>query len=359
MMNNSCFIYDYFRSVPELPFRGLNNVEFLSLGDNELEEVPKHMLNHMPIIKTLDLGKCHIRSVLQDDFKGNQMLANLFISVNNITRMDRNSLPPSLVVLHLGHNQIETLNGTLKHLTKLESLFINMNNITNLDDELPETNRLKLILAHNNRIDHLPKSIRYMDKLEALQVQHNRLTTLDRLLKYNPNLIELYINNNHIEYLAQDEFQMATKLGEIYFAYNRLKFLNCSLLPLQMLHKANFSYNLIEEFSMDEIRGLMSLRQLDLSNNRIRKLTGSQENNIDKNSYLIDFYLDHNQLTTLDRALTGLNSLRILGLTHNQIQRILPEDFIGLEKLEILELSHNQLLTLKELQTVSFALNFS
>ncbi|KAL9910877.1 leucine-rich repeat-containing larval translucida isoform 1-T1 [Glossina fuscipes fuscipes] len=339
------------RSVPELPFRGLSNVEFLSLADNELEEIPKHMLNHMPIIKTLDMGKCRIRAVLQDDFKGTQMLTNLFISVNNITRVDRTTFPPALVVLHLGHNQIEYLNGTLRHLNKLESLFINMNNISNLENELPETNRLKLILAHNNRLERLPESIRFMDKLEGLQVQHNHLTTLNGVLRNAVNLIEFHAFNNKIKSLARNEFEMATKLGEIYFAHNQIKSLNGSLLPLQMLHRANFSYNLIEEFSIDEIRGLLSLRQLDLSNNHITKLCGRQENHIDKNSYLVEFYLDYNELKTLDGALMGLNSLRILGLTHNQIERILPEDFIGLEKLEILELSHNKLLTLTEMQT--------
>ena len=350
--------------MPELPFRGLSNVEYLGLGDNELEEIPKHMLNHMPVVKTLDIGRCRIRAALQDDFKGTQMLTNLFMPTNNLTRLDRATFPPGLVTLHLGRNNIENLNGTLRHLNKLESLFINKNRIKTLEDELPESNRLKLIMAQNNMLVHLPERMRCMDKLETLHVQHNHLVSLDRYLKNAKNLNEFYAFNNRIESLARDEFQMATKLEELYLASNNIKSLNGSLLPMQKLCKANFSFNSIDEFSMDEIRGLMSLKQLDLSNNRIFKLSGSQENNIDKNSYLVEFYLDFNELTTLDGALMGLNSLRILGLTHNKIERILPEDFIGLEKLEILELSHNKILTLREMQTVSnmqivaFALNF-
>uniref|UniRef100_A0A1A9WD08 Uncharacterized protein n=1 Tax=Glossina brevipalpis TaxID=37001 RepID=A0A1A9WD08_9MUSC len=315
-------------SVPELPFRGLSNVEFLSLADNELEEIPKHMLTHMPIIKTLDMGKCRIRAVLQDDFKGTQMLTNLFISVNNITRVDRTTFPPALVVLHLGHNQIEYLNGTLRHLNKLESLFINMNNISNLENELPETNRLKLILAHNNRLERLPESIRFMDKLEGLQVQHNHLTTLNGVLRNAINLIEFHAFNNNIKSLAHNEFEMATKLGEIYFAHNQIKSLNGSLLPLQMLHRANFSYNLIEEFSIDEIRGLLNLRQLDLSNNHIRKLCGRQENHIDKNLYLTVLpslkilKVDYNHLTVLDKDFHGLPVLCQANLTSNNVERI-------------------------------------
>ncbi|XP_036336811.1 toll-like receptor 7 [Rhagoletis pomonella] len=338
------------RSVPELPFRGLSNVEYLSVGDNELEEIPKHMLNHMPIVKTFDMGRCRIRSVLQDDLKGIQMVVNLFLPSNNIKRLDKGAFPTSLFTLHLGRNQIENLNGTLRHLDKLESLFINMNRISSLDNELPESNRLKLIMAQNNRLDRLPESMRYMHKLENLHVQHNCIRTFDAIFKHAKNLNEFHAFNNEIEYLRQDDFLECEMLEDIDFSVNHIKSLNNSLLPLSRLYRANISYNEIEEFSMNEIRGLVMLRHLMLNNNKIKRLTGHQENNIDQNSYLFELNLDHNELKTLDGALMGLNSLRILSLSFNQLERILPEDFIGLAKLEILDLSHNQLLTLKEME---------
>ncbi|XP_054733180.1 leucine-rich repeat protein SHOC-2 [Anastrepha obliqua] len=338
------------RSVPELPFRGLSNVEYLSVGDNELEEIPKHMLNHMPVVKTFDMGRCRIRSVLQDDLKGTQMVVNLFLPSNNIKRLDKGAFPTSLVTLHLGRNQIENLNGTLRHLDKLESLFINMNRISNLDDELPESNRLKLIMAQNNCLERLPESMRYMHKLENLHVQHNRIRTFDGIFKHAKNLNEFHAFNNEIEYLRQDDFLECEMLEDIDFSVNHIKSLNNSLLPLRRLYRGNISYNEIEEFSMSEIRGLVMLRHLMLNNNKIKRLTGHQENNIDQNSYLFEFNLDHNELKSLDGALMGLNSLRILSLSFNQLERILPEDFIGLAKLEILDLSHNQLLTLKEME---------
>lgn len=338
------------KSVPELPFRGLSNVEYLSIGDNELEEIPKHMLNHMPIVKTFDMGRCRISSVLQDDLKGTQMVLNLFLPSNNIKRLDKGAFPTSLVTLHLGRNQIENLNSTLRHLDKLESLFINMNRISSLDDELPESNRLKLIMAQNNRLERLPESMRYMHKLENLHVQHNLIRTFDGIFKHARNLNEFHAFYNEIEYLRQDDFLECKMLEDIDFSVNHIKSLNSSLLPLSRLYRANISYNDIEVFSLNEIRGLVMLRHLMLNNNRIKRLTGHQENNIDQNSYLFELNLDHNELKSLDGALMGLNSLRILSLSYNQLERILPEDFIGLAKLELLDLSHNQLLTLKEME---------
>ncbi|CAD7003956.1 unnamed protein product [Ceratitis capitata] len=337
-------------SVPELPFRGLSNVEYLSIGDNELEEIPKHMLNHMPIVKTFDMGRCRIRSVLQDDLKGTQMVVNLFLPSNNITRLDKGAFPTSLVTLHLGRNQIEHLNGTLRHLDKLESLFINMNRISSLDNELPESNRLKLIMAQNNRLELLPESMRFMHKLENLHVQHNLLRTFDGIFKHARNLTEFHAFNNEIEYLRQDDFLECQMLEDIDFSVNHIKSLNGSLLPMSRLRRANISYNEIEEFSMNEIRGLVTLHYLILNNNKIKHLTGHQENNIDQNSYLIELVLDNNELKSLDGALMGLNSLKHLSVAFNQLERILPEDFIGLAKLETIDLSHNQLLTLKEME---------
>ncbi|XP_037936464.1 podocan-like [Teleopsis dalmanni] len=339
------------RTLPELPFRGLSNVEFLSIGDNELETIPKHMLSHMPLIKTLDMGRCRLKSVLQDDFKGTQMVKFLFLVTNEIKRLEKGTFPQSLVSLHLGRNQIESLNGTLRNLNQLESLFLNMNNIKSLDDELPESNRLQLIIAFDNQLEHLPESMRYMTNLETLHVHSNRIRSLDGKLKNAKKLNEFYGHYNKIEYLAQDEFKSVVKMEEIRMDFNNIKSLNCSLLPMKRITKVNFSFNEIEEFSMNEIRGLMYLKTLDLSYNRIETLTGRQDNSIDKASVLVEFNLDHNRLKSLDAALMGLDSLRILTLSYNEIEQILPEDFIGMVHLELLDLSHNQLLTLQELET--------
>uniref|UniRef100_A0A0A1XBP7 Leucine-rich repeats and immunoglobulin-like domains protein 1 n=1 Tax=Zeugodacus cucurbitae TaxID=28588 RepID=A0A0A1XBP7_ZEUCU len=189
-----------------------------------------------------------------------------------------------------------------------------------------------------------------MQQLENLHVQHNLIRAFDGIFKHARNLNEFHAFNNEIEYLRQDDFLECKMLEDIDFSVNHIKSLNSSLLPLSRLYRANISYNEIEEFSMNEIRGLFMLRHLMLNNNRIKRLTGHQENNIDQNSYLFELNLDHNELKSLDGALMGLNSLRILSLSYNQLERILPEDFIGLAKLEILDLSHNQLLTLKEME---------
>ncbi|XP_022214179.2 leucine-rich repeat-containing G-protein coupled receptor 6 [Drosophila obscura] len=337
------------RSLPELPFRGLSNVTYLSVGDNELDEIPKHVLNHMPRLATVDIGRCNIRAVQQDDLKGIQVVTNLILPSNNITRLDRGAFPQSLLILHLGRNQIETLNGSLHDLHVLESLFINANNISELDGELPDGSRLRLLMAHNNRLERLPANMAGMRYLQTIHVQFNRLRSFDRVLRNSPDLEELLASNNELEYLAQDEFQACVRLDTLILANNHIRSLNSSLLPMVKLKNANFSFNDLEEFSMEELHGLRLLRNLDLSHNRIARLLPSTKGV--QELVLIDLRLDHNQIISLDGALAGLGNLRILHLFANRLEHLLLGDFDGMQRLEILDMTGNQLVELTPLET--------
>ncbi|XP_034482638.1 leucine-rich repeats and immunoglobulin-like domains protein 3 [Drosophila innubila] len=342
------------RSLPELPFRGLSNLTYLSIGDNALDEIPKHVLNHMPLLQTLDIGRCNIRAVQQDDLKGIQMVTNLILPSNNITRLDRGAFPLSLLILHLGRNQIESLNGSLHELNKLQSLFINANNIRDLDEELPDGSKLRLLMAHNNRLERLPANMVGMDDLETIHLHFNRLRSFDRVLRNAQYLNELFANNNELEYLSKDEFQTCRHMETLNLACNHIRSLNSSLHPMGKLKIGNFSFNDIDEFSMEELHGLRSLKVLDLSYNRIQRLLPANQIMLELN--LIDLRLDHNQIITLDGALAGLGNLRILSLPENRIEHLLPGDFIGMNRLEILDLTSNQLVELKQLETTMLPL---
>lgn len=55
--------------LPETVFLGLGRTEYLSLADNSMTTVPHHILRLMPIIKTLDMGRCKVTSLTSGDFK--------------------------------------------------------------------------------------------------------------------------------------------------------------------------------------------------------------------------------------------------------------------------------------------------
>ncbi|KAG8291845.1 hypothetical protein J6590_051751 [Homalodisca vitripennis] len=108
--------FQCFSGLPETVFLGLGRTEYLSLADNRLTTVPHHVLRLMPILKTLDLGRCKIETLNSGDFQNLPLLRSLILPSNVLTRMDNNSLPDSLRRLHIAHNSLTSLNGTLRNL---------------------------------------------------------------------------------------------------------------------------------------------------------------------------------------------------------------------------------------------------
>lgn len=307
----------------------------------------------MPYITTLDLGQCRIRKVFLEDLRTLKYLRHLVLVSNHLSQLERDSLPNTIRYLHLGRNNLTSLNGTLRELQDMEVLFINDNHLKSLDNELPlSSRRLMMIIAHHNELEHLPQEFRNLSHLDSLYFNDNKLVALDGVFKYGGNIQVLYAFKNRIEFLAEDEFLDVDRMEVLDLGYNYIKSLNGSLKPLKSLRQANFTNNLLEEFSLNDIRGLKYLKVIDLSYNRIEKLSGKMENIVEPDSFIYELRLEHNLIKTLDGSMMGLNKLRVLSLSHNLLRVISPDDLIGLEELEILDISHNDLQTLEETSKV-------
>ncbi|XP_055628011.1 insulin-like growth factor-binding protein complex acid labile subunit isoform X1 [Toxorhynchites rutilus septentrionalis] len=342
--------FDNLSHLPVSTFQNLPRLEYFSAAENRLEEIPADMFLHMPNVGTLDFAKGNLRFINGNTFKQLQNLRHLVVASNILQRIDVESMPRTLISLHYGHNNLTTLNGTLRHLDELKLLFINDNHLTSLDDELPLASpNLMTVFAQNNRIDHLPIEIKYLKNLDSLFIHGNQLKSFDGLLARSAHLTKLIAFDNKINQLRKDEFTETERLEEVQLAGNKLNSLNGSLLNMKGLIMANFSNNLLNEFSLQEVTGLRKLRILDLSYNKIERLTGRMENLVDSGSIIYELRLQHNLLKSLDGTMMGLNNLKILNVAHNRLEMITPDDLIGMENLEHLDLSFNKLKTLEEL----------
>lgn len=342
--------HDNLSGVPEEAFAGLGRTEYLSLADNPLVMVPRAALRHMPRLRTLDLGRATVTALDATDLQGLPDLQHLVLAGNGIKHLDRMSLPATLRHVHLGRNRLTSLNGTLRDLSELEWLFVNGNQLSSLENELPlDGAKLMLLHAGNNRLQRLPSQLRSSVFLESVFLQFNELTSLAGTLQKARRLKRLHLFHNQIMELAEDEFQDLESLEDLQLGNNRLAFLNGSLLPLRTLRCLNLSYNLFQEFSLREILGLRRLYVIDLSNNNISQLSGQMTQNVvDVETRVIELRLEHNKLQSLDGSLMGLHGLRRLNLSHNLLDKILPDDLIGLEGLRVLDVSFNRLKTLEE-----------
>lgn len=315
--------------------------------------MPRHIFPHMPNLGTLDLGAQYIRRIGADDFRRLPRIEHLMLFSNELSEIAAGSLPTTLRTLHLSHNNLTTLNGTLRHMQELKLAFLNDNKLHSLDGELPPfSGKLFSILAHNNELTHLPPDLKTLANLAYLYVRENRLSALDGVLRHSRHLEIFEANTNRIERLLADDFADCEKLEMLDVGSNRIRSVNGSLLALKQLRTANLTNNLLTEFSLNEIRGLRRLRVLDLSRNQIERLSG-KTNIVEPDLFVIELRLQHNRLMSLDGALMGMDRLVQLDLSHNLLGVIAPDDLIGLEELDVLDISYNALQTLEETSKVS------
>lgn len=342
-------------TLPIGTFQNSSKIELLSLADNVILEIPRDVFEHTPNLGTLDIARGKIKNIRSDDFLRLTNLQTLIVASNEIEMLEKDCFPSTLTSLHIGRNRISSLNGTLRALTDMKMLFINANNLTSLEDELPDSAPfLMMLMASNNRLVKLPKTVKNLVALDTCYINDNELRSLDGLFSHRSSLLRLYLEHNRIEYLAEDEFLKSDNIDEINLSSNLIPSLNKSLLYITNLRYANLSGNLLREFSMQEIYKLMKLRHLDLSFNRIEKLTGRHGNvaEIPSMTLLYQLLLGNNLLKSLDEALAGLGNLRRLILSNNLLENIKSEDFERMEELEILDLSNNRLKSLEAFSKV-------
>lgn len=353
MKNNLSPRFSNFRTLPESSFRNLSNLGYFSLSDNHLEEIPRHIFLHMPKIVTMDLGHGRIKTIFTDDFRNLNEIRYLILVNNNIRLVEKESIPKTLRFLHLGRNNLTSLNGTLRDIEYMDVLFLNENNLTSLDGELPiKSTAFKSLIVHHNKLQNLPQDLTKFMFLDAMYISDNELKSLNGVFRNASYIQTLSAHNNKIEYLAKDEFLYTFDLQELDLANNYIRAINSSLLPLKKIRICNFSRNHVEELSLNEFRGLRELQVVDLSHNRIEKLAGRLENVVDQDLYFIELRLENNLLKSLDGAMMNLNRLKTLDVSYNKLKWISPGDLIGLDDLESLDISHNFISTLEETSMV-------
>ncbi|OXU20561.1 hypothetical protein TSAR_011477 [Trichomalopsis sarcophagae] len=377
--------YDGLGVLDEEIFAGLGRTQYLSLADNEVPAIPRNILSHLSLLRTLDLSRNRISRIDADDFKYNPTLQYLLMAGNSIAEMVPGSLPPLVKHLHVGRNHLMSLNRTLRDLNQLEWLLINANELSSLDGELPSSgHNLKMLYAADNKLTHLPAEFRFLHRLESLFLQHNQIGSLDGTLQKARRLKFLELSYNDLQVLTEDDFLEAEMLEDLELGHNKLTSLggdgnvntdgattaNSALYPLKSLKCLNLTHNELSEFSFSSIRGLRELRMLDLSSNKIGRLLRGrsptertilsplvvlqnlveEEGEETAGASIQDMRLQHNELRNLEGSLfVGMKELQRLNLSHNALgPTIALRDLRGLDGLRVLDLSYNELTTLED-----------
>ncbi|XP_052740263.1 phospholipase A2 inhibitor beta-like [Bicyclus anynana] len=157
--------------------------------------------------------------------------------------------------------------------------------------------------------------------LETLNLGNNRIHSLDRyLFKYTPNLTRLYLNNNPIEILDSVTLLALS-----------------SATKLEVLDLAKTDIN---DIPLDAFRGLVNLRQIDLSGNKL--VTVPQSLGV-VGSTLQYLTFNNNPIVELnDDSFLGLTNLVELEVGENDyLEEVKRSTFTPLKSLRVLHLCHN------------------
>ncbi len=352
----------------------LTKLQSLSIADNNVSDISvlanlsrlmdlNAYLNNITQIQrdTLPSSLASIylvgNKIISADFSNISSLTYLYIDNNLLTEFNSNTLPQSLLILKASENDISNIDEVLT-LDNLIALDLSSNALTELPEITSETLQMLTSLSlDNNEISDF-SALGNLQSLETLSLANNRFTAIPDLSAIT-GLKTLDLRNNNISDISglvgaggedsssnpdgaqsyEDVPQtLLNSLQTLNLSYNSIK----DIQPLSEL--ANLQVLRLSSNEIDDISALIqlpSLKQLYLDSNNITSVAG-----INQISTLESLSLQYNQIGSVS-ALSGLDNLGYLILSNNQLSSL--NGLNNLPSLSILELDSNNITSIDEL----------
>ncbi|XP_067422924.1 toll-like receptor 13 [Emydura macquarii macquarii] len=397
-------------SLRQNDFRNLNLLQVLNVSQNQIHLIEEGTFTHTSNLKLLNLTSNQLKILSSSMFDGLGNLTVLLLKKNNIDRIEPSAFAPlmKLKVIDLTSNKLHSLSAlnVVFKVKSLEELHIRENKITNFTTkdivnvpmglrELDASNNpisfidfatdalyrlLSLDLSFSGTHNHItwmlqdPCFLKGLKRLylggifmtpldivavvqklncsllEEIHLNYLNLTDSDNLIEkvclWHRNVKTLNLQGNKFKSIKGIVFENCTHLWHLDLTHNRLKVVPCvSFQPLNSLQSLSLAYN---EFTSvpNATSNIMSLKSLDLSFNRIRKIVPSDFANLKNLEHLT---LTGNRITKISSGLfPDLHNLLELNLGRNHLLEISQPFPDSLGKLEKLELKENKMSSIKK-----------
>lgn len=208
-------------------FRGLNELEFLYLMDNNIHVIEQSSWLDLRKLSILDLSKNRLSEITKSDFTGLGNLASLMLSSNTISHIEPGAF--------LGLNKLNFLDLTGNHLYKLNA------------DSLRGLEQVTTFLVAANRFKRIPNdAFRVFRKLSVLDVGRNQIHVLERDSFLSINVTKIrYCGDSRTTFIEEGAFRDCHELREVEICNNKkLRYIDVGAFGNSpSLKVADFSYN--------------------------------------------------------------------------------------------------------------------
>ncbi|XP_041523865.1 transforming growth factor beta activator LRRC32-like isoform X2 [Microtus oregoni] len=302
-------------------------------------------LGRLPLLASLDLSGNSLYDSLVEQLLGEApSLRTLSLAENSLTRLARHIFrgTPALEQLDLHSNILMDIeDGAFKAVPHLTHLNLSRNSLTCISDfSLQQLQVLDLSCNSIEAFQTAPEP-QAQFQLAWLDLRENKLLHFPDLASF-PRLSYLNVSNNLIRLpagLPQDSEDLHAPSEGWSASLLSNPSRNTSTKPLSQLLNLDLSYNEIDLVPAGFLEHLISLRFLNLSRNCLQSFEARRVGSL---PCLVLLDLSHNVLEALELGTKALGSLKTLLLQDNALHELPPYTFASLASLQRLNLGGNQ-----------------
>ncbi|CAK9293289.1 unnamed protein product [Gordionus sp. m RMFG-2023] len=326
------FHFKAFDNVPSKALINLKKLKEFTASSGYLTNISKSMLSSLPGLERLTLKGYKLAHIQNDAFADLNNLKSLEIKSSNLASLPTKALSrlSSLEELKIESRKIQTLNdssfATLNNLKKLDLSSCSINIVS--EDAFEGLGKsLVHLLLDRNSLKSVPRALNTLKSLEVLDLGFNDLNNLDS---------NSFIALSNLKNLTLD------MNGLISISEESLRGLEYSLEYLSLMQ------NRLTHFPSKALNGMKKLKYLILSSNMIIEIPPealSQPNEIIDEGSSKDIKINLPDKKDGKGAYSAPIKLRTLDLSRNRINKISGYAFGGSrDSLEVLNLAINKII---------------